>query len=1202
MSEHPPDLAWIDGNEAVARVAYRLNEVMAVYPITPASAMAEWCEARAAQGRPNLWGSVPTVVVMQSEAGAAGVVHGALQAGALTTTFTASQGLLLMLPNLYKIAGELTATVIHVASRALATSALSIFGDHSDAMAARGTGCGLLVAASVQEAGDFAAIATAASLAARLPLLHVFDGFRTSHEIQRVELISDATLRALIDEELIAAHRARGLSPDHPELRGTSQNPDLAFQAREAVNPFQEAAPAHVQAAMDRFAALTGRQYRLLDYEGHPEAERVLVLMGSGCETAAETARALIENGERVGVLKVRLFRPLAAAALVAALPASTRRIAVLDRCKEPGSFAEPLHLDVQAAVAEHWRRGGDRDGPVPLVVGGRFGLASKEFTPAMARAVFDNLAAPSPRNHFTIGIDDDVCHHSLAFDPAWQLAEDGFAALVFGLGADGSVGASRSTIRIIGAATGLHAQGFIVYDSKKAGSTTVSHLRFSRRPIRAPYLIERAQLLACHHWDALEQIDLLAQAAPGATLLLNSPWPQEQDWSRLPQRVQAQILRLGLRVFTVPASAIAAAHGLGPRLNTAMQACFFAVTELMPLPQALTALRAAIRQRYGDKGEAVVQANLAVLEEALASLQELAIPAAGASSATTATDNSAPLPPLPLPAALAAAPPAVRELVLPQLQRRADALPVSALPCDGSFPTGTARWEKRNIAEAVPVWDPQLCVQCGRCVMVCPHAAIRAKVVEPEALASAPAGFLSAPARERHWSGQAFTLQVAVEDCTGCELCVTICPAREPEGPRKALAMAPQRPLREQGQRHWDFFLQLSDPDRLALNPAQVHQLQLLQPLFEFPGACAGCGETPYLRLASQLFGDRMVIANATGCSSIYGGNLPTTPWSRNGEGRGPAWSNSLFEDNAEFGLGLRLGLDQRRDRAGQLLRHLAGDGRLPQALVDGLLQADQRDEAGIHEQRQRVAALRRRLEAEQEAGGVEGNGDPVRELLQLADDLVRRSVWIVGGDGWAYDIGFGGLDQVIAGSQDVNLLVLDTEVYSNTGGQMSKATPKGAVAQFASGGKTTAKKDLGLMAMSYGHVYVASVAMGARDAHTLRVFLEAEAYPGPSLILAYSHCIAHGIAMADGMTQQQLAVASGRWLLYRHDPRRRERGLAPLVLDCGGPRLPLAEALAGEGRFQPLREELCREAQAELQERWRLYQRLAAPPPADP
>ncbi|MFM2079414.1 MAG: pyruvate:ferredoxin (flavodoxin) oxidoreductase [Cyanobacteriota bacterium] len=1214
-------VAWIDGNEAVARVAYRLSEVMAIYPITPASPMGEWADAWASEGRPNLWGSVPAVVEMQSEAGAAGVVHGALQAGALTTTFTASQGLLLMIPNLHKIAGELTAAVIHVASRALATSALSIFGDHSDVMATRGSGWAQLFAATVQEAGDFAAIASAASLRSRVPVLNVFDGFRTSHEIQRVELIDDGVLAQLLPDALVAAHRQRGLSPDHPELRGTSQNPDVAFQAREAVNPFQEAAPGHVQEAMDRFAALTGRRYRLFDYEGHPEAERVVVLMGSACETAAATAHALQAAGERVGVLKVRLFRPLAVEALVAALPASTRRLAVLDRCKEPGSGGEPLYLDVVAAIAEHWsdRIGGaSAAGGSPRVVGGRYGLASKEFTPAMARAVFDNLALEQPRNHFTVGIDDDVTHHSLAVASDRSLPAagdgDGFEAVFYGLGSDGTVGANKNTIKIIGEATGQHCQAYFVYDSKKAGSTTVSHLRFGRSPIRAPYLIQQARLVACHHWDFLAQFDLLELAAPGGILLLNSPWPAERCWAELPERVQQRIRRLGLRPFAVDAAAIAEAHGLGRRINTVMQTCFFALAEVMPMAEALAAMRAAIEHSYGRKGETIVNANLAVLDAALTGLTAVPIPpepaagafaepTPGAAAAFTAGSPAPDLPALPLPAAMAVAPAAVRELVLPQLQRRADALPVSALPCDGSFPTGTAQWEKRNIAETIPVWEPDLCVQCGKCVMVCPHAVIRAKVVEPSALEPAPEGFRSVAARDHHWSGQAFTIQVAGEDCTGCSLCVEVCPARDRGEPRrKALNMEPQRPLRDQSRAHWDFFLRLPDPDRLHLDRLHIHQQQLQRPLFEFPGACAGCGETPYLKLASQLFGDRMVIANATGCSSIYGGNLPTTPWSRNGEGRGPAWSNSLFEDNAEFGLGLRLGLDQRRDRAGQLLRHLAGDGRLPQALVDGLLQADQRDEAGLHEQRQRVAALRRRLEAEQEAGGVEGNGDPVRELLQLADDLVRRSVWIVGGDGWAYDIGFGGLDQVIAGSQDVNLLVLDTEVYSNTGGQMSKATPKGAVAQFASGGKTTAKKDLGLMAMSYGHVYVASVAMGARDAHTLRVFLEAEAYPGPSLILAYSHCIAHGIAMADGMTQQRLAVASGRWLLYRHDPRRRERGLAPLVLDCGGPRLPLAEALAGEGRFQPLREELCREAQAELQERWRLYQRLAAPPPADP
>ena len=893
-------VAWIDGNEAVARVAYRLNEVMAIYPITPASPMGEWADAWASEGRPNLWGSVPSVVEMQSEAGAAGVVHGALQAGALTTTFTASQGLLLMIPNLYKIAGELTAAVIHVASRALATSSLSIFGDHSDVMATRGTGCALLCSASPQEAGDLAAIATAASLAGRVPVLHFFDGFRTSHEIQRVELLDDDLLRQLLPEELIAAHRARGLSPDHPELRGTSQNPDLAFQSREAVNPFQNAMPGQVQAAMDRFAVLSGRRYKLYDYEGHPEAERVLVLMGSGAETAAATAQALIAAGERVGVLNVRLFRPLAADTLVAALPASTRRLAVLDRCKEPGSGGEPLYLDVVAAIAEHWPQRTDAaDGSLPLVVGGRYGLASREFTPAMARVVFDNLATERPRNHFSVGIDDDVTHLSLPVQADWTISPGGdcFEALFYGLGSDGTVGANKNTIKIIGEATGLHCQAYFVYDSKKSGSTTVSHLRFGRAPIRAPYLIQRAQLVACHQWDFLSQFDLLAQAAPGATLLLNSPWPAERCWEQLPQRVQEQIRRLDLRVFAIDAAAIAEAQGLGRRINTVMQTCFFALAEVMPMAEAMTAMREAIQHSYGRKGEAVVNANLAVLEGALAGLKEVLIPAEA---------GSAPLPPLPTPVAMDQAPAAVRDLVLPQLQRRSEALPVSALPCDGSFPTGTAQWEKRNIAEAIPVWEPDLCVQCGKCVMVCPHAVIRAKVAEPEALEQAPEGFRSAPARDHQWSGQAFTIQVAAEDCTGCSICVEICPARDRSEPRrKALGMAPQWPLREQSRQNWDFFLQLPNPDRLSLNRLHINQQQLQQPLFEFPGACAGCGETPYLKLASQLFGDRMVIANATGCSSIYGGNLPTTPWSRNADGRGPAWSNSLFEDNAEFGLG---------------------------------------------------------------------------------------------------------------------------------------------------------------------------------------------------------------------------------------------------------------------------------------------------------
>ena len=1179
-----PTTAWLDGNEAVARVAYRLSEVVALFPITPATPMGEWADRWASEGRPNLWGQTPQVVEMQSEAGAAGVVHGALQVGALTTTFTASQGLLLMLPSLYKIAGELNAAVIHVASRALATSALSIFGDHSDVMAARGTGCGLLCSATVQEAGDCAAIAMAATLAGRVPLLHAMDGFRTSHEIQRVELISDAVLQALVPEALIAAHRQRGLSPDRPMLRGTSQNPDVAFQAREAVNPYTDAMPARVQAAMDQFAALTGRQYHLFDYHGHPQAERVLVLMGSGASTAGLTADVLIAAGEPVGVLTVRLFRPLAAQTLVAALPASTSRLAVLDRCKEPGSQGEPLLLDVIAAIHEHWPQP-----QKPAVIGGRYGLASKEFTPAMVKAVFDNLAQPTPRNHFTVGIHDDLTHHSLTVEDSWELESPQTLRAVFvGRGSDGTVGASKHTLEIVGEATGLQGQGSFVYDSNKAGTVTVSHLRFSPEPIRNSSLIRQAQVLACHHWDLLERLDLLELACPEAVVLLNTPWPPQHAWEHMPLRVRQQIHRKRLRLFGVDAAAIAQAHGLGGRINTVMQACFFAVSGLMPMDQAMAALRQSIQRSYASKGPAVVAANLAALEAAPAALQPLPI---GPPPWVVSAEE--PLAEQPLPEGLAEAPAACRELLLPQLQHRGDALPVSALPCDGSFPNATSQWEKRNTAEQVPVWEPDLCVQCGKCVLVCPHAVIRAKLALPQVLQGAPQGFRHTAARERAFAGEHFTIQVSAEDCTGCRLCVEVCPARDRSDPaRKALNMAPQRSLREQSHENWAFFLQLPEVERSRLNPQRIQHQQLQRPLFEFPGACAGCGETPYLKVLSQLFGDRLLIANATGCSSIYGGNLPTTPWCTDANGRGPAWSNPLFETNAEFGLGFRLGLDQRHRRAEQLLRGMAE--QLPPALLDGLLQAQQGDEPGIHEQRLRVAELKPLLTTQ--------DTPAARELLELADDLVKRSVWIVGGDGWAYDIGFGGLDHVLAGQDDVNVLVLDTEVYSNTGGQRSKATPKGAVTPFASGGKASAKKDLGLMAMTYGHVYVASVAMGARDEHTLRCFLEAESYPGPSLILAYSHCIAHGIDMGLGMQQQQRAVASGRWLLYRHDPRRRAQGLSALVLDQRRPQLPLAEAMATEQRFSQLHssdparaQSLAQEAEAELQQRWELYQRLA-------
>ncbi len=1192
--------ATLDGNEAVARVAYRLNEVMAIYPITPATPMGEWADAWAAEGRPNLWGTVPAVVEMQSEGGAAGVLHGALQAGALTTTFTASQGLLLMLPNLYRIAGELTATVLHVASRALAGQALSIFGDHGDVMAVRGTGCALLCSASVQEAGDFAAIATLATLRSRLPFLHFFDGFRTSHEIQKVELIDDAQLRALIPAELIAAHRARGLSPDHPVIRGTSQNPDVAFQAREAANPFHDAAPELVQQAMDAFAVLSGRAYRLFEYHGDPAAERVVVLMGSGCETAHETVDALIAAGERVGVLKVRLFRPFSSERLLAALPATVQAVAVLDRCKEPGSAGEPLYLDVSNALRDGWaaRTAAAPGTPLPRLLGGRYGLASKEFTPAMVQAVFAALERPGVPNPFSVGIDDDVTHRSLPVDEAFGTeTEREFRAILYGLGSDGTVGANKNAIKIIGEGTDLHAQGYFVYDSKKSGSVTVSHLRFGPAPIRSTYLVRRAHLVACHQWDFLGRFDLLAEALPGGTLLLNSPWEAAQLWQRLPRGVQQGIVARGLKLMAIDASAIAREFGLGGRINTVMQTCFFALADVMPLEQALEAIRGAIRHSYGGKGERVVRGNLEAVDAALARLQPVPIGAIGAAEPQPGASDP-----------LAAAPAFVRQVIAPQLARCGDRLPVSALPVDGTFPSGTARWEKRNIAAAIPVWDPDVCVQCGKCVMVCPHAVIRAKVIEPSALEGAPAGFASAPARDHHWAGQSFTLQVAAEDCTGCALCVEVCPARDRAAPRrKAIEMAPQRPLRQAQRAHWEFFLGLPHPDRLELNPLHINQQQLQEPLFEFSGACAGCGETPYIKLATQLFGDRMVVANATGCSSIYGGNLPTTPWSTDGRGRGPAWSNSLFEDNAEFGLGFRLAFDQRRAMAQRLLRELAG--WIPAALAEALLDAEQGDEAGIHEQRQRVVELRRLLQSRLAAiaTGPEqaARAAAARTLLELADDLVRRSVWMIGGDGWAYDIGSGGIDHVLAGGHDVNLLVLDTEVYSNTGGQMSKATPRGAVAKFASGGKTTAKKDLGLMAMSYGNVYVASVAMGARDEHTLRVFLEAESFPGPSLILAYSHCIAHGIDMAKGMAQQKQAVDSGRWLLYRHDPRRALRGENPLIVDSGPPTLALAEAMASENRFRMLgyshpeqARALARQAQQEVSQRWAHYRQLAAPP----
>ncbi|MEB3242016.1 MAG: pyruvate:ferredoxin (flavodoxin) oxidoreductase [Cyanobacteriota bacterium] len=1210
------DMQCMDGNEAVARVAYRLNEVIAIYPITPASPMGEWADAWSAAGTPNLWGQTPAVVELQSEGGAAGTVHGALQAGALTTTFTASQGLLLMIPNLYRWAGELTPVVVHVAGRALAAQGLSIFGDHSDAMAARATGCAILTSASVQEAGDFAAIASRASFTSRVPFLHLFDGFRTSHEIQKVEPLSDAVLRELAPLEAMAAHRGRALTPERPVLRGTAQNPDVYFQGRESVNRFYEELPLRLKEAMQRFAALTGRSYEPYEYAGDPLAERVVVLMGSACETAVATARRLAEGGERLGVLKVRLFRPLRAAWLVAALPPSARAIAVLDRCKEPGAAGEPLYLDVVTAVAEQWRLC-HGDGPLPVVVGGRYGLGSKDFTPAMAKAVFDNLAAERPRNHFTIGIHDDLSQASLPVEAGFHIdAADEVRAVFYGLGSDGTVGANKNTIKIIGESTPLHAQGYFVYDSKKSGSLTVSHLRFGPRPIQAPYLIERPTLVAVHQWDVLAQLPVLEGLVAGGTLLLNSPHGPASTWRQMPEAVRRQVRRLEPLVWQINAARVARQAGMGGRINTVMQAAFFAVSDVLPRQEALEKIREAIRHSYGKKGEAVVRMNLQALEGSLAALEpldwraldgELAAERAAERTGEQIEEQIEEGSGEPAVPALAGAPAFVREVIAPMLAHRGDGLPVSALPCDGTWPTGTARWEKRNIADAVPVWESDLCVQCGKCLLVCPHAVIRAKVAAPEALVGAPEGFRLAPARDPAFAGQSFTIQVGVEDCTGCQLCVEVCPARDRQEPaRKALNMAPQRPLRERGRAHWDYFLSLAEVPRAGLNLRKISQQQLQQPLFEFSGACAGCGETPYLKLLSQLFGDRLLIANATGCSSIYGGNLPTTPWTTNGEGRGPAWSNSLFEDNAEFGYGMRVALDQRRATALALLA-AAGEGSdpLPVALVEELVAAAERqgDEAAIYGQRQRLMELKRLLAARLERLPAAERGVSLEgQLLAVAEALVKTSVWLVGGDGWAYDIGFGGLDHVLASGRDVNALVLDTEVYSNTGGQASKATPLGAVAKFASGGKAAPKKDLGLMAITYGTVYVASVAMGAKDEHTIRTFLEAESYPGPSLIIAYSHCIAHGIDMAKGMEQQRLAVDSGRWLLYRYDPRRLEQGLSPLQIDSGKPRRAISEAMATENRFRMLgyghperARALEREAQAQVRRRWGLYQALA-------
>ena len=1191
--------ATLDGNEAVARVAYRLNEVVAIYPITPSSPMAEWADAWSTAQQPNLWGTVPTIVQLQSEAGVAGALHGSLQAGAATTTFTASQGLLLMIPNLYKIAGELTPMAIHIAARSLAAQALSIFGDHSDVMATRTTGCALLCSASVQEAQDLAAIATRATFDARIPFLHFFDGFRTSHEVQKIELVEDDDLRSLVNPSALLAHRQRALTPDRPVIRGTAQNPDVYFQARETVNPFYEACPGIVQTAMNDFAQLTGRAYRLFDYHGHPQAERVVALMGSGCEAVHETVDYLVAQGEKVGVVKVRLYRPWSLDAFVAALPESVQRIAVLDRTKEPGSLGEPLYQDVVNTLVESDRLS-------IRAVGGRYGLSSKEFTPAMVKAVFDNLAQAQPKNHFTVGIVDDVSHTSLTIDPEFNIEPDSVVrAIFYGLGSDGTVGANKNSIKIIGEETDNYAQGYFVYDSKKSGSVTVSHLRFGPDPIRSTYLVQQANFVACHQWEFVDKYEVLKAAKSGATVLLNSPFSPEETWRRLPTHLRDMIQAKQLQVYGIDGSRVAREAGMKGRINTVMQVCFFALANVLPREDAIAQIKQSIRKTYGKKGEAVVQMNLNAVDQTLEHLYEVPVRDLAIVGATP-SEAVAGIPRSPVPET---APAFVRDVLGRMMTRRGDDLPVSALPVDGSYPTGTARWEKRNIAAEVPVWDPEVCVQCGKCVMVCPHSVIRSKVYASDQLTEAPPTFKSTHARDPDWGDLKFTIQVAAEDCTGCGICVDVCPAKNKRQPRrKAINMEPQLPLREQERENWDFFLDLPNPDRARLNLHKIGQQQMQEPLFEFSGACAGCGETPYLKLATQLFGDRMLVANATGCSSIYGGNLPTTPWSRNAEGRGPAWSNSLFEDNAEFGLGFRIAVDQHSEQAIALLKELAQQAGSPFAadLISSLLSADQVDEADIVEQRERVAQLKHDLMQWLNRPGLSDEmTEKLKRLESLADYLVKKSVWLIGGDGWAYDIGYGGLDHVMASGRNVNILVLDTEVYSNTGGQMSKSTPKGAVAKFAAGGKPAPKKDLGLMAMTYGNVYVASVAMGARDEHTLRAFLEAESYDGPSLIIAYSHCIAHGIDMQKGMQQQKTAVESGRWLLYRYDPRRTEPGENPLMLDSRTPKLPIEAALYSENRFKMLArsnptaaKQLLKEAQADVNTRWQMYQYLAARP----
>lgn len=1179
----------MDGNEAAAHVAFKTNEVIAIYPITPASPMGEWADQWSVKKQKNIWGDIPKIIEMQSEGGAAGAVHGALQGGAVTTTFTASQGLLLMMPNMYKIAGELTPTVFHIAARSVATQALSIFGDHTDVMGVRSTGWGMLFANSVQEVMDFALISQTSTLASRIPFLHIFDGFRTSHEISKINVLPDEVIKKMVNMDHVKAHWDRGMDPNDPFIRGTAQNPDVFFQGRETANPFYLATPEIVDNAMREFEELTGRSYHLFDYVGAPDAEKVIVIMGSGADTVDQTVRYLVDKGEKVGLVKVRLFRPFSMEHLINALPETVTNISVLDRTKEPGSMGEPLYQDVISALIEDQSAESPKFDRIPKITGGRYGLSSKEFTPAMVKAIFDELDKDKPKNHFTIGINDDVTHTSLDFDPEFDIEGKGTTKAVFwGLGSDGTVGANKNSIKIIGEETDLNAQGYFVYDSKKSGARTISHLRFGEEPVNRPYLINHANFVGVHQFGFLQRYDTLALAADKATVLLNSPFEADKVWNKLPKKVQQQILDKDLKLFVIDAYKVAQEAKLGIRINTVMQTCFFAISGVLPKKQAITKIKEYIKKTYGKRGETVVQMNYHAVDMSLENLHEVKIP----DKATSRIKTNGTMP--------EESPEFVQKVIAEIINGNGDDLPVSALPCDGTYPSGTTKWEKRDIAMEIPVWDPDICIQCGKCVMACPHAVIRSKVVEPELLDNAPKGFKHTSARFRELKGQEYTLQVSVDDCTGCSLCVEVCPVKDKTNvSRKAINMESKLPIQKQEEENWNFFVDLPTvkaKDHPEMDFSKTKDTQLLDPYFEFSGACAGCGETPYLSLLTRLFGDRMIVANATGCSSIYGGNLPTTPWSKDENGCGPAWNNSLFEDNAEFGLGMRLAQDKKVDTAWNLLKQMKGK-ELPELLVEDLMNADQSDEAGIQAQRKRVDELMKRLATK--------HNDRARRLEEFADSLIRKSVWIIGGDGWAYDIGFGGLDHVLASGNNVNVLVMDTEVYSNTGGQASKATGLGAIAKFAAGGKPTPKKDLGRIAMNYGYIYVAQVAMGANENQLIKAMKEAEAYDGPSLIIAYSHCIAHGIDMSKGFDQQKLAMESGYWPLWRFDPRLKEKGKNPLQLDSRKPKVALKDYIYNEQRYRLLTKTNPRQARvflAQAQElvndHWETMQELAKAP----